>query len=134
MRVGWIGRGGRSPQTIATIAARDGLSLNGTAPVKAFAQDITICRMLAPGRLFATNLNCDHRKRENIRFLAICPPIIQDLWCNPSYRIRVLSDHGETKVGDPCATGGVHKDVRLAMRQCVMKRDLVQSLTPLRPP
>ena len=29
------------------------------------------------------------------------------------HRIEVLSDHGETKVRDPCTTGGVYKDVPL---------------------
>jgi len=38
VKVGWIGRGGRSPLTVADTAARGGLSLNGTAPVKTFLQ------------------------------------------------------------------------------------------------
>ena len=29
------------------------------------------------------------------------------------HRVEVLSDHGETKVCDPCTAGGVHKDVPL---------------------
>ena len=38
VKVGWVGRGGRSPPVIASITTRGGLSLNGTAPVKAFIQ------------------------------------------------------------------------------------------------
>jgi len=72
----------------------------------------------------ATDLNHDHREREDIRLLAECPPIVQDLWCNPPctapilfrsapYRIQVLGDHGETAIRDHRMAGGVHKNVRL---------------------
>jgi len=71
-----------------------------------------------------TDLNCDHREREDIRLLAECPQIVQDLRCNPpctvpvlvwsaSYRIHVMSDHGETAIRDHCMAGVVHKDIRL---------------------
>ena len=38
VKAGWVGRGGRSPPTIANIAARGGLLLNGTAPVTTFVR------------------------------------------------------------------------------------------------
>jgi len=38
VKAGCVGRGGRWPPTIANMAARDDLSLNGAAPVNAFAQ------------------------------------------------------------------------------------------------
>ena len=71
---------------------------------------------------YATDLNHDHRERKDIRFLAKCPPVCQDLRCNPPHtvtvlvwsvphRIQVLSDHGETTICDQCAAGDVHKDV-----------------------
>ena len=34
------------------------------------------------------------------------------IWSIPD-RIHVLSDHGETAIGDQRTAGGVHKDVRL---------------------
>ena len=72
----------------------------------------------------ATDLNHDHREREDIRLLAICPPIVQDLRCNPPRtvpvligsapdRIQVLSDYGQTAIRDHRMAGGVHKNVRL---------------------
>ena len=82
----------------------------------------------------ATDLNRDHREREDIRFLAKCPPIGQDLRCNPSrtvallvwnapYRIQILSDHSDTTICDHCVAGGVHKDVQLVRYQyAVVKR------------
>jgi len=71
---------------------------------------------------YATNLNHDHREREDVRLLAECPPIGQDLLCHPPrtvpvlvwgplYRIRALGDYGETTVCDHRMAGGVHKDV-----------------------
>ena len=38
VKAGWIGRGGRSPRLTADLASCNGLSLNGRAQVKAFAQ------------------------------------------------------------------------------------------------
>ena len=71
-----------------------------------------------------TDLDHDHREREDIRLLAKFSPIDQDLRCNPSYtvpvlawgapyRIQVLSDHGETTICDTCTASDVHKDVLL---------------------
>ena len=76
----------------------------------------------------ATDLDNDHREREDVRFLAKCPPIGQDLRCNPSrtvtvfvwnapYRIQVLSDHSDTTICDHRVAGGVHKDVQLVRCQ-----------------
>jgi len=73
---------------------------------------------------FATDLDCDHREREDIRLLAKCPLIGQDLRCNPprtvavlvwsaAYRIHVLSDHVETTICNPCTAGDVYKDTWL---------------------
>jgi len=106
---------------VANIAARDGLSLNGTAPVKTFVQMNGVLQISIES---ATDLNYNHREREDIRFLAECPPIVQDLWCNPSctvpmliwstpHRVQVLNDHGETTIRDHRMAGGVHEDVRL---------------------
>jgi len=71
---------------------------------------------------YATDLDHDHREREDVRLLAECPPIGQDLRCHPSrtasvlvwgasYRVHVLSDHGETTICDHRMSCGVHKDV-----------------------
>ena len=72
----------------------------------------------------ATDLNHDHCEREDIRLLAECPPIVQDLRCNPPRtvsvliwnapdRIQVLSDNGKAAIHDHRMAGAVHKDVRL---------------------
>ena len=72
----------------------------------------------------ATDLDRDHREREDIRLLAKCSPIGQDLRCNPPctvqvliwsvpYRIQVLSDYGETTICDQRTAGYVHKDIWL---------------------
>ena len=71
------------------------------------------------------HLDHDHRKREDICFLAVCSLLVQDLRRSPShsvamityggpYGIQVLSDHSKPKIRDPRATGGICKDVRLA--------------------
>ena len=71
---------------------------------------------------YATDLNHDHRERKDIRLLAECPPIGQDLRCDPPhvvpvflwgppYRVHALGDHGETTFCDHRMAGGVHKDV-----------------------
>ena len=80
--------------------------------------------MLTDNGLSVTYLDHDHREGENIRFLAIRPLLVQDFGRSPSCGIiviirgapdgvQVLSDHNETKIRDPCAASGVHKDVRL---------------------
>jgi len=63
----------------------------------------------------------DHRKRENVCFLVVCPLRRQDLRCSPSRDVdltrgawrgtEVLGDHSETKTRDAHMTGIVHKDV-----------------------
>jgi len=71
-----------------------------------------------------TDLDHDHREREDVRFLAKCPLVGQDLRRNPPctvpvlvwsapHRVQVLSDDGETTICNHCMTGGVHEDVRL---------------------
>jgi len=45
VKVGWIGRGGRSPLAVADAAARGVLLLNGTAPVKTFVQMNEVLQM-----------------------------------------------------------------------------------------
>jgi len=123
VKVGWVGRGGRSPLTVANTAARGGLSLNGTAPVKTFTQVNQALQMSIES---TTDLNRDHREGEDIRLPAECPPIVivQDLRCNPPCavpiliwsapdRIQVLSDNGQTTIRDHRMTSDVHKDVRL---------------------
>jgi hypothetical protein len=78
---------------------------------------------------FLTYLDHDHRERENVRFFAICPLLVQDLWRNPSrgmtvvsrgasHGIQVLSDRSKTKIRDPCVAGGIHKDIWLDACQC----------------
>jgi len=68
-----------------------------------------------------TYLNHDHRERENVRFLAICP-FIQEFWRSPSHGvavlswgasdgIQVLSDFGKAEVRDAGFAGAVHEDV-----------------------
>jgi len=71
-----------------------------------------------------TYLNHDHRKRENIRFSAVCSHLIQNLWRSPSrglilivrgasYGIQVLGDHGKAEIRDPRMARGIHKDIWL---------------------
>ena len=95
--------------------------------MKAFVQINESLAGISP-KLPSTDLDRDHRKCEDVPFLAVCPPLVQDLRCNPSStvtvlsfgapdRIQVLSDHDETKVRDPRMAGGVHKDIWLDGRQ-----------------
>jgi hypothetical protein len=73
-------------------------------------------------------LNHDHREGENIRFLTICP-LTQDFWRSPPCSVTVLtrsalygihfsSDRSEAKIRQARATGIIHKDIWLGMRQC----------------
>jgi len=91
-----------------------------------------------------TDLNRDHRERENVRFLAVWP-LVQDLWRSPPWGeaalrpsvpdgIDTLSERSEAKVRDACTTGVVHKDVWLAGVSMVGKRRSKQPRTPLRFP
>ena len=100
---------------------------------------------LTGDELFAMYLNHDHRERENIGFFAVRPLLAQDLRRSPSHGmimtirgtpdgIQVFSNGGKTKIRDPCATGGIHKDIWLDTCQRAGKRDLEQSHTPLRLP
>jgi hypothetical protein len=68
-----------------------------------------------------TYLNHDHRKREDICFLAM-RPLTQDLWRGPSCRVTALtrgtlygiqgfSDRREAKIRNACMAGVVHKYV-----------------------
>jgi len=97
------------------------------APVKTFVQINEVLQMSIGS---ATDLNCDHREREDIRLLAKRPPVGQDLRCNPPctvlvlvwsvpYRIRILSDYGETTICDQRTAGYVHKDIWLVGCQYV---------------
>jgi len=87
--------------------------------VKAYARVNDDSQDVGPEYVPATNLDRNHRKRKDVGFLAICSSAVQNLWCNPSctgtmldrsvsYGIQVLSDRGETKISDPCTTGGVY--------------------------
>ena len=78
-------------------------------------------------------LDHDHRERENVRFFAICTPLIQDLWCSPScgvtwstrrtsHEIQISSDGSKTKTCDPRMAGGVHKYIWLSTCQYSDKR------------
>ena len=89
------------------------------APVKTF---VRVNKVFHLPITYATDLDHDHREREDIRLLAECPPIGQDLRCHPSptvhvlvwgplYRIHTLGDQGETAICDHRMAGGVHKDV-----------------------
>jgi len=75
-----------------------------------------------------TYFDHDHRERENDRFLAAWPFLLQNLRCSPSwgvavlargtqYGIQVLGDFSEAKIGDAYATGVIYKDVLLAGRK-----------------
>ena len=70
-----------------------------------------------------TDLNHNHRERENIRLFTESIPV-QDLWSSPtssmtmiirgaSNRIQVLSDCGEAKIRDPGVALFIQKDIRL---------------------
>ena len=70
------------------------------------------------------HLDHDHRKRENIRFLAVCPHVVQNFGCSPprsmapifrstSNRIEVLSDSGEAKIREQCTVVPIDEDIRL---------------------
>lgn len=67
-------------------------------------------------------LDHDHRKRENIRFFAIRPLIVQDLRRGPSrsmnvitkaasHGIQVLSDGSKTEICDPRVPCRIHEDI-----------------------
>ena len=84
---------------------------------------------------FAKHLDYDHRKRENISFLAVCPLLVQDLRRSPSPDmalivrgapdgIQVLGDLGETKIRDPRMVVGIQKNIRLNTRQYAGKTGL----------
>ena len=73
------------------------------------------------------HLDHDHRKSENVRFLAMCP-LVYDLWHSPSqgvtmltrgtlHGIQVLSDCSETKIHDMRSAGVIYEDVLLARCQ-----------------
>jgi len=77
------------------------------------------------GRSPVTYFDHDHRERENVGFLAVCPLLLQDLWRHPPWgvvtlkrgaldRIQVLSDHSEAEIHNARMTRVVHKDVCLA--------------------
>ena len=114
----WVGRGGRSPPAIADTAARGGLSLNGAAPVKTFIKIGNNWPPLDLDRLFATHLDRNSCKREDICFFAVCFSAVYDLGRNPSYASIVFDrtapcriDGGKTKICDPCMAGRVHEDI-----------------------
>ena len=128
MKVGCVGRGGRLPCIMANITATDALSANGIAPVNICVDTKQQSVKALHSRSSATCLNHDHRKREGVRFLAICFPA-QDLWRSPSHGvtvvtrgtphgIQVLSDRSKAKIRDPRMTEVVHKDVWLVECQC----------------
>ena len=84
---------------------------------------------------FVTCLDRDHRKGENISFLAIRPLLIQDLWRSPSPNmtlivrgapdgIQVLGDLSETKIRDTRMVVGIQKNIRLNTRQYAGKTGL----------
>ena len=71
-----------------------------------------------------THLDHDHRERENVRLLAVCPLLGQDLWRSPScgmtliiqdnsHGIQAMSDRSQTEIGDPRMTSLVHEDIWL---------------------
>jgi hypothetical protein len=59
-------------------------------------------------RLPTTYLDHDHRERENVRFLAICPLLDKDLWSSPSRGVT-----SKAKIRDACTAGVIHKNVWL---------------------
>ena len=88
-----------------------------------------------------THLDHDHRKGENIRFLAMFPPTIQDFWCGvdpvvraASCKVPVLSNRGKAYVRDPCVTVEINEDIGLRRRQKDDQVGLEQLPTPLRLP
>jgi hypothetical protein len=77
---------------------------------------------------FLMYLDHDHRESENVRFLAIRPLLVQDLWRSPprgmallfrstSHGIQVLGDPGKAKIGDPRMASDIYKDIRLGTCQ-----------------
>ena len=71
-----------------------------------------------------TYLDHDHHEGENIRFLAVCPLVIQDLRRSPPRgmtlivrgalrRVRIRSDRREAEVRDPRVVVGVQENIRL---------------------
>ena len=76
-----------------------------------------------------THLDHDHCKRENIRFLAVCPRVVQNFGRSPprsmppvianaSNRIEVLSDRRKAKIRDSCMVIGIDEDIRLSACHC----------------
>ena len=76
VRAGCVGREGRLPLIIATIATAGGLLLNGTAPVNAYGGTSWQSAKLHVNTRFVTYLDHDHHERENVCFPAICLPLV----------------------------------------------------------
>ena len=142
MKLGCVGRGGRSPRCIAIIAFTDERSSNGGAPVKTCASGSE--PWLSHVILSVTHLNHNHRERENVRFIAIFP-LVPNLRRDPPHReailnrstphrMRVFGDLRETKVRDAYVTRVFHKDVGLVRCKWDMKQDRKRLRTPFRSP
>jgi hypothetical protein len=80
--------------------------------------------MLGVSNKFRLYLNRDHRESEDVRFLAVRPLFVQDLWRSPScgmtllfrstsHGIQVLSGSSKAEIRDPRVVVGIHKDIWL---------------------
>jgi hypothetical protein len=77
---------------------------------------------------FRPYLDRDHRESENVRFFAVRPLFVQDLWRSPSrgmtllfrstsHGIQALSGSSKAEIRDPRVVVGIHKDIWLYMCQ-----------------
>jgi len=120
---------------MASIAAVGGLPLKGTAPVNTC---VDMNQTSIHNRQSATYFDHDHCERENIRLLAMCSPLVQDLRCSPScgmliliqdvlHRISVVDDRGNAEIRNAGAVRIIYEDIGLARHQdgCAMRVRMV---------
>ena len=104
------------------IAAVVTISLKGTAPVNTCDTRKGGEQWFYERNTFTSYLNHDHRKKENICFLARRPLPVQDFWCSAfcvmawpfqgaQRSIQVLNYPSEAEIGDSRMVGVVYEDI-----------------------
>ena len=79
VKLGFVGRSGRTPVIIFITATASMQSPNGALPVKAFVDQLSY---LTWGESITSHLNYNHPEREYIRFLAMKSGTAQDFRCS----------------------------------------------------
>ena len=129
VKLGCVGRSGRCPWIIESMAIADGLSLNGTSPVKIYSNPKVSGVKLSMKRTGCgiAYLDHDHSEGKHVTFLGVFL-INHDLWRSPPYSVtvlvwsalygvRIFSDHCKSEVRDTCVTRAIHKDICLTVRE-----------------